>query len=99
MRPISYSSTIYKIISKILTTRLGEAINTIIDDNQSAFIPGRIIHGNIMMAQELVRGYGRKNISPICMVQMDIQKEYDTVEWTVLTHIMYELGFPQIFIN
>lgn len=86
-------------ISKILTARLGEVISTIIDDNQYTFVPCRIIHDNIMMAQELVRGYSRKNISPICMVQMDIQKSYDTIELPSLAHIMVDLGFPQIFIK
>lgn len=99
MRLISCCNMIYKIISKIPTSRLGDVISIIIDDNQSTFISGRIIHDNIMMAQELVRGYGRKKISPICMVQMDIQKAYDMVEWTSLTQIMEELGFPQIFIK
>lgn len=80
MRLISYCNTIYKISSKILTSRLGDVISIIIDNNQSAFIPGTIIHDNVMMAQEMVRGYGRKKISPRCMVQMDIQKAYDTVE-------------------
>ncbi|XP_058757557.1 uncharacterized protein LOC131630833 [Vicia villosa] len=51
------------------------------------------------MAQELIRGYGRKHISPRCMVQMDVQKAYDTVEWSALHHIMLELGFPHIYVN
>lgn len=64
-------------------------ITSIINDNQIAFVPGRVIHDNIMIAQELVRGYERKHISPICMVQIDIQKAYDTVECPSLKQILW----------
>lgn len=72
MRHISCGITIYKIISNIITTRLVEVINEVVDDSQSGFVLGKIIHDNIMLAQELVRGYGRKNISLRCMIQMEI---------------------------
>ncbi|XP_058726931.1 secreted RxLR effector protein 78-like [Vicia villosa] len=52
-----------------------------------------------MLAHELIRGYGRKLISPRCMIQMDIQKAYDTVEWLALNQIMCSLRFPQNFVN
>ena len=81
-----------------MTSRLSDVINSVVEDTQSAFIPGRNIQDNILLAQELVRGYGRKNVSPRCLVQMDIQKAYDTVEWQALQHIMVELGFPQILV-
>lgn len=92
--PISCCNTIYKLFSKILTARLGKFISSVIEDNQYAFIPGRTLHDNIMLAQELVRGYGRKNLSPRCMVRMDTQKAYVTVEWSSLAQIMVEMGLP-----
>ena len=53
MRPIACFSTIYKVISKILTSRLRKVINSVIDDSQAAFISGRVIHDNIIIAQKI----------------------------------------------
>lgn len=99
MRPISCCTTLYKMISKILTNRLSVVINTVIHDSQSAFLSGKVIHDNILLAQELVKGYGRKHISPRCMIQIDPQKAYDSVEWSALEGIMRELGFPDLFVD
>ncbi|XP_075076044.1 uncharacterized protein LOC142162893 [Nicotiana tabacum] len=53
----------------------------LIGNCQIAFVPGRMITDNIIMSHELVKGYGRKNISPRCMLKIDMQKVYDSVEW------------------
>nr|GLL29998.1 uncharacterized protein LOC109177999 [Ipomoea trifida] len=50
----------------------------LIDPAQGAFVKGRSISENILMAQELIRGYARKRISPRCMIMVDIRKAYDT---------------------
>nr|GMC48988.1 orf129a gene product [Ipomoea batatas] len=50
----------------------------LIDPAQGAFVKGRSISENILVAQELIRGYARKRISPRCMIMVDIRKAYDT---------------------
>lgn len=58
--PIDGCTTFYKIISRILTDRLGKVLDNIINPCQTAFVPGENIHNNILLAYELFKGYNRK---------------------------------------
>lgn len=78
LRPTCCCTNVYKIISKILAIRLSSMISLVVDVSNSAFIPRRTIQDNILMEQELVKGYGREHISPRYLIQMDLQKAYDT---------------------
>ena len=92
-RPISCCTVVYKCISKILVSRIRNHLSTIVSDNQSAFIPGRSIIDNVLLSQELVRGYHRNRGTPRCTMKVDIQKAYDTVNWNFLENILIHFGF------
>ena len=61
-RPIAFCTMMYKIISKVLTSRLHGVIQSIICESQAGFISGRKIVDNIVLAHELVKAYTRKHI-------------------------------------
>ncbi|XP_075076334.1 secreted RxLR effector protein 78-like [Nicotiana tabacum] len=71
----------------------------IIYEAQAGFIHGRKIADNVILAHELVKSYTRAQISPKCMIKIDLQKAYDSVEWIVPQQVMEELGFPDRFIK
>ena len=48
--------------------------------NQSAFIPERLIQDNLLITQELLKSYDRRNDPIKCASNIDIAKAYDTVE-------------------
>ncbi|KAL2235708.1 UNVERIFIED_CONTAM: hypothetical protein Sindi_1303000 [Sesamum indicum] len=64
---------------------------------QGAFIPGRSIGDNILLAQELLTGYYQVRLPPRCTRKVDIRKAYDTVEWDFLLAVLQLFGFPQTF--
>ncbi|CAI9288727.1 unnamed protein product [Lactuca saligna] len=98
-RPISCCSVIYKCISKIIVGRVRNHLGSIVADNQSAFIPGKSITDNILLSQELVRGYHRDRGYSRCALKVDIQKAYDMVNWSFLQNILFHFGFHPVMIK
>ncbi|GJU37561.1 hypothetical protein Tco_1185915 [Tanacetum coccineum] len=87
------------LISLVIINRLKEGHGSIVDSNQIAFIPGRRISDNILLAQEFMHGYGYKGRAQWCAFKVDIKKTYDTMNWEFLKIALHKFGFYSFMIK
>ncbi|WZZ52971.1 hypothetical protein YC2023_053078 [Brassica napus] len=101
MRPISLCSVQYKIISKILCNRLKTVLPAIISETQGAFVSGRLISDNIIIAHEMIHGLrtDKKVAEGWMAIKTDMSKAYDRVEWNFLEIFLEKMGFDRLWIR
>ncbi|RHN49937.1 putative RNA-directed DNA polymerase [Medicago truncatula] len=96
-RPIYLvGSSMYKILSKVISNRLRSIIGLVISDSQSAFIKGRQILEGILVANEIV-DEARQCNKEILLFKVDFEKAYDSIDWAYLDEIMILMGFPTLW--
>lgn len=98
-RPISCCNTLYKVNSKLLVSRLKPLQQKIILPNQTAFIKGRQLLENCLLASELVSGYHKNKGPKRVTLKVDIAKAFDTIRWDFIRDCLYALHLPEVFIS
>jgi len=84
-RPISMIHGIYKIIAKILASRLKTVMQDIISINQSAFIADRNIIDGFMIANELVSDLKKRKTAGLIFIKPSTQSPRITkmISWVI----------------
>lgn len=91
-RPISLCSCVYKIIAKVIASRIKPFLSKYISAEQFGFLDGRQIHEAMGVAQETLHSL-KKSGKKGAIVKIDLSKAYDRISWMYLRLLLTHLGF------
>lgn len=96
-RIISLCPVAYKGIAKLIANRLKLVLPSIINASQSAFIKGRSITNNFLLAQELFRDYNRDSGVVKCTLKIELHKAFDSIGLDFIMAALTRLRFLDRF--
>jgi hypothetical protein len=100
-RPISLCTVMYKVIAKCMVNRLRPILGEVVSINQSAFVRGRLITDNALVAFECFHfiEHNANANKDFCAYKLDLSKAYDRVDWDFLKRVMKRMGFSRRWVD
>ena len=99
-RPISLCNTVYKIVPKIIVSRIRPILNNLISPYQTTFVPGRRGVDNVVIAQELIHTIQKKKgrLGQF-ILKIDLEKAYDRIELSFIREVLILFKFLMSLVN
>ncbi|MES9883856.1 MAG: reverse transcriptase domain-containing protein [Sedimenticola sp.] len=97
-RPISLLNTDYKILSKVVSLRLGKVLPSVIGIDQTCSVKGRSIFDNVHLLRNITDYVEQKDLSA-AFICLDQEKAFDRVSWSYMYDTLYAFGFDESFIS
>jgi hypothetical protein len=97
-RPIIILNSDYKIMTKVLTQRLGQVASTLLHKSQAGFVPGISISEQTKLI-ELMINYAEASEQNGVIFALDQEKAYDKIAHDYLWKVLKAFGIPEKFIT
>ena len=97
-RPITLTSTDYRIITKILANRLQKVVGKIINTNQSGFLKGRNISDQIRLIDDVIN-YTHRNNQSGGIVSLDFRRAFDSITKDSIHAALEMFNFGPYFVG
>eukprot|EP00253_Pinus_taeda_P007501 PITA_07501 len=96
--PIALCNVIYKIISKVVANRLKPLLPSLVYVGQSSYVQGKQILNNIIQVHEVVHSL-TSNRKVGMIMQLDLAKAYDKLNWTYIRRVLIAFGFDHNWVR
>lgn len=93
-RPITLLNTDYKMAARSIATRMGPALNRVIDSTQTGFLPQRWIGDNVLSHLEEI-AYLEETQLPGVILFLDFEKAFDRIDRGWIERCTAVVGFGQ----
>lgn len=97
-RPISLLNVDYKISTKVISNRIKNVLNKLINVNQTGFIKGRYIGENVRTLMEIMEEANENN-TPGLIFFADFQKAFDSLDHEFVIKCLNTLNFGESLIQ
>ena len=97
-RPITRLCSDYKIITKIIATRLRRYLSQIIHTNQTCAVPHREITSNLYLIRDIIKYAQYKDINTF-VISYDFQQAFDSIDHNYMLDALKQFNFGDKFVN
>ena len=98
MRPITLLNLDYKLVEKVLATRLKTVLHLLINEDQTGYLAGRQISTNIRRVLDLI-DYTEETNQEGVIISVDFEKCFDRIEIQSITSVLNFFNFGPSFIK
>ena len=97
-RPISLLNVSYKMASAAIAARFKTVLTSLINEDQTGFLPGRFIGDNIRLVCDILF-YTKKYILPGMILLLDFATAFDSISWDCMFIALRYFNFGEDLIK